>query len=166
MCMFGHRFHMMRATPRHTHSVSTSHPVRTSDRMPAGVQHGRGVASWQAPRSSRYTEAMPPLTTIQDMLYDATGAPLQGTLTITSIAGLDPEGDLIAASVITLDIIDGNLTAVLVPNMTGIPHVPTMAPYTATMESAGECVSTNYWMVPPSVVPLTVADVAQPIPQP
>lgn len=109
---------------------------------------------------------MPPLTTIRDMLYDATGKPLEGAAILTSPAMLTPDGDLIGASTLTIPITGGNIQAQLVPTTNATPAgQPTSGPipplaYQVTIESGGEHLYTQQWDVPPTNQVLTIEDVA------
>jgi len=99
--------------------------------------------------------ALPPLTTIQDVLYKADGTRFNGTLSIswTSFEAIDSSA--IAQQTTTVTVVDGNLRVQLVPTTTANPT----AFYTVKYSSDGKIQFTETWAVPSSAQPLRVRDV-------
>src|SRR5215470_4788822 len=99
--------------------------------------------------------ALPPLTTIQDVLYKADGTRFNGSLTISwnSFEAIDRSA--IAQQITTLTVVDGNLRVQLVPTTTASP----VASYNVKYASDGKVQFTETWAVPSSTQPLRVRDV-------
>jgi hypothetical protein len=99
--------------------------------------------------------ALPPLTTIQDVLYKADGTRFNGSLTIswTSFEAIDRSA--IAQQTTTVTVVNGYLRVQLVPTTTATPA----AAYTVKYASDGKVQFTETWVVPSSAQPLRVRDV-------
>src|SRR5947209_12351384 len=99
--------------------------------------------------------ALPPLTTIQDVLYKADGTRFNGNLSIswTSFEAIDRSA--IAQQATTVTVVDGNLRVQLVPTTTANPS----AFYSVKYSSDGRIQFNETWAVPSSVSPLRVRDV-------
>jgi hypothetical protein len=99
--------------------------------------------------------ATPPLTTIQDTLFNSDGSRFNGVITISWQSFEASDGSDIAASSIRLQIVNGLLYVQLVPTTTAI----TPAVYTVQYSNGGVSVYTEAWAVPASSTSLTVASV-------
>src|SRR5580658_10605628 len=100
-------------------------------------------------------EAQPALTTIQDVLYSANGTRFNGTMYITWSAFQAGDTSNIATSNVTLPIVNGVLSVMLVPTTTASAG----AQYNVTYNQNGVNQFSQVWAVPPSSVPLTIPDV-------
>jgi len=100
-------------------------------------------------------EAQPALTTIQDILYSANGTRFNGTMYITWSAFQAGDTSNIATSNITLPIVNGVLSVMLVPTTTASAG----AQYNVTYNQNGVNQFTQVWAVPPSSVALRIPDV-------
>lgn len=100
-------------------------------------------------------QAQPALTTIQDILYRADGTRFNGTIFISWNAFQAGDTSNIATAQVTLPIVNGVLSVQLVPTTTASAG----ANYQVTYNSQGVYQFTQTWAVPPSSVPLRVADV-------
>ena len=91
--------------------------------------------------------ALPPLTTIQDVLYKADGTRFNGNLSIswTSFEAIDRSA--IAQRSTTVVVVDGNLRVQLVPTTTATPS----AFYSVKYSSDGRIQFSETWAVPSSV---------------
>ncbi len=98
--------------------------------------------------------AQPPLTLIQDTLYQADGTKFQGMATISWSSFQASDLSNIAASVTRIPIVNGALWVQLVPTTNAV--VPSS--YTVTYNSSKVQFSET-WAVPPSSTPLQVKDV-------
>jgi hypothetical protein len=105
-----------------------------------------------------YSPAAPVLTTIQDVLYKADGAPFNGTLTISWNSFQSADNSAIVMQQFTVRVINGNLRVRLVPSATGTPPIE----YTVTYNSDGRIQFQEMWSVPASATPLRVRDVRVP----
>lgn len=99
--------------------------------------------------------ATPPLTTIQDVLFNSDGSRFNGVLTISWQSFEASDTSNIAASVEQLQITNGILYVQLVPTT----DADTPAIYTVQYNSNGSTVYTEAWAVPPSSSSLRVRDV-------
>jgi hypothetical protein len=102
--------------------------------------------------------AAPVLTTIQDVLYKADGAPFNGTLTISWNSFQAADNSAIVMQQLTVKVINGNLRVRLVPSATGTPPID----YSVTYNSDGRIQFQEMWSVPASATPLRVRDVRVP----
>jgi len=101
--------------------------------------------------------AGPTLTTIQDVVYLATGAPYNGIAIITWTPFVAGDSSNIATQSVTVNIVGGNLMVQLVPTTNANPS----GYYSVTYTSAGNDQFTESWAVPPSTRPLLMsADLA------
>jgi hypothetical protein len=96
--------------------------------------------------------AGPVLTTIQDVIYDANGAPYTGFAVITWTPFVAGDASPIGMQSVTVNITAGNLFVQLVPTTNATPP----GYYTVAFTSAGNDQFTQTWAVPPSTVPLRV----------
>lgn len=99
--------------------------------------------------------AGPTLTTIQDVVYLATGAPYNGIAIITWTPFVAGDLSNIATQSVTVNIVGGNLMVQLVPTTNASPS----GYYSVTYTSAGNDQFTESWAVPPSTKPLLISDV-------
>ncbi len=99
--------------------------------------------------------AVPPLTTIQDVLYKADGTFFSGTLFIEWKSFSAVDYSVIAMHSLTTPVVNGVLRVQLVPTTNATPA----ATYTVRYASDGRIQFTEIWAVPPSSVPLTLRDV-------
>jgi hypothetical protein len=99
--------------------------------------------------------AQPALTTIQDILYRADGTRFNGEIFISWNAFVAGDTSDIATALVKLPIVNGVLNVQLVPTTTASAG----ANYQVTYNSQGQFQFSQVWAVPPSSVPLTVADV-------
>jgi hypothetical protein len=99
--------------------------------------------------------ATPPLTTIQDTLFNSDGSRFSGVVTISWLSFEASDASDIAASSLRLQIINGLLYVQLVPTTTAITAVI----YTVQYSNAGATMYTEAWAVPASSTPLPVASV-------
>lgn len=99
--------------------------------------------------------AAPPLTTIQDVLFNSDGSRFNGVITISWQSFEASDTSNIAASSERLQIANGILYVPLVPTT----NADTPAVYTVQYNSGGSTVYTETWAVPPSSAPLRVRDV-------
>ena len=99
--------------------------------------------------------ATPPLTTIQDVLFNSDGSRFNGALTISWQSFEASDTTNIAASSELLQISNGILYVQLVPTT----NADTPAIYTVQYNSSGSTVYTEAWAVPPSSTSLRVRDV-------
>jgi len=100
-------------------------------------------------------QAQPAMTTIQDILYRADGTRFNGEIFITWNAFQAGDTSNIATAQVKLPIVNGVLKVELVPTTTASAG----ANYQVKYNSAGVYQFTQTWAVPPSSVPLRVADV-------
>src|SRR5215471_16594896 len=96
--------------------------------------------------------ALPPLTTIQDVLYKADGTRFNRSLTIswTSFEAIDRSA--IAQQTTTVNVVNGMLQVQLVPTTTATPA----SYYTVVYHSDGRIQFQETWAVPSSTQPLRV----------
>jgi hypothetical protein len=102
-----------------------------------------------------YALAVPPLTTIQDVLYKADGTRFNGTVTISWTSFQAMDNSTIATQSSTVKIVDGNLRVQLVPTTTSTPATY----YSVKYNSNGRIQFEETWSVPSSAQPLHVRDV-------
>jgi hypothetical protein len=100
-------------------------------------------------------QAQPALTTIQDILYRADGTRFNGEIFISWNAFVAGDTSDIATAQVKLPIVNGVLSVQLVPTTTASAG----ANYQVIYNSQGQFQFSQVWAVPPSSVPLTVADV-------
>jgi hypothetical protein len=100
-------------------------------------------------------EAQPALTTIQDILYRANGTRFNGEIFINWNAFVAGDTSEIATAQVKLPIVNGVLHVQLVPTTTASAG----ANYHVVYNSEGQFQFSQVWAVPPSSVPLRVADV-------
>ena len=99
--------------------------------------------------------AVPPLTTIQDVLYKADGTAFSGTLFIEWKSFEAVDYSTIATHSLTVPVINGVLRLQLVPTTNATPP----ATYTVRYSSDGRIQFTEVWAVPPNSGPLKLKDV-------
>ncbi|HLG97073.1 MAG TPA: hypothetical protein VKX49_12240 [Bryobacteraceae bacterium] len=99
--------------------------------------------------------AAPPLTTIQDVLFNSDGSRFNGVLTISWQSFEASDTTNIGASTDRLQITNGILYVQLVPTT----NADTPAIYTVQYNSSGSTMYTEAWAVPPSSTSLRVRDV-------
>lgn len=104
----------------------------------------------------------PTLTAIQDTLYTATGAPLEGEITITNTAFTDSNGNEIGAGMQQLAISQGDITLALVSNAGSTP--PTL--YVVDVLSAGNDQWPQYWLIPATGGPYRLSQIQATPPTP
>jgi hypothetical protein len=100
-------------------------------------------------------EAQPALTTIEDILYRADGTRFNGEIFINWNAFVAGDTSEIATAQVKLPIVNGVLHVQLVPTTTASAG----ANYNVVYNSQGQFQFSQVWAVPPSSVPLRVADV-------
>ncbi|HVP00102.1 MAG TPA: hypothetical protein VMT15_18655 [Bryobacteraceae bacterium] len=100
-------------------------------------------------------QAQPALTTIRDILYRADGTRFNGEIFISWNAFQAGDTSNIATAQVKLPIVNGVLSVQLVPTTTASVG----ANYQITYNGAGVYQFSQTWAVPPSSVPLRVADV-------
>jgi len=106
--------------------------------------------------------AVPPLTTIQDMLFKADGTAFNGTLFIEWKSFEAVDLSAIATHSLTVPVINGVLRVQLVPTTNATP----LATYTVRYSSDGRIQFSETWAVPPSTAPLKLRDVRVAVSQP
>jgi hypothetical protein len=99
--------------------------------------------------------ATPPLTTIQDVLFNSDGSRFDGVVTISWQSFEASDTTNIAASLEKLQITNGILYVQLVPTT----NADSPAVYTVHYNSSGSTSYSEAWAVPPSNAPLRVRDV-------
>jgi len=99
--------------------------------------------------------ATPPLTTIQDTIYNADGTVFSGTAEISWRSFTASDGSFVVMNIITLRVVNGSLRVKLVPTT----NATTAASYTVRYTSDGRTMATETWSVPASANALRVADV-------
>lgn len=107
-------------------------------------------------------EATPPLTTIQDTLYKADGTRFDGIAEIDWKSFQASDGSEIPQQRVTVRIYAGSLRVQLVPTT----NASRVVVYTVKFNSEGRTQFTEYWSVPPSLVPVrlsAVRTVQQPV---
>ena len=116
--------------------------------------HKLGAAALAACLATRLAAA-PTLTTVQDVVYLATGAPYNGVAIITWTPFVAGDSSNIATQSVTVNVVGGNLMVQLVPSTNASPA----GYYTVTFTSSGNDQFTETWAVPPSTKPLRVSEV-------
>ncbi len=99
--------------------------------------------------------AAPPLTTVQDILFNADGTKFNGTATISWNSFEASDMSNIPAHSFTTQIVNGLVRVQLVPTTNALSP----ASYTVVYNSDGSTQFTESWAVPPSNVPLRVRDI-------
>jgi len=100
-------------------------------------------------------EAIPPLTTISDTLYNADGTRFNGVVTISWPSFEASDASNIAAETENVQIDNGILNVQLVPTT----NADTSAIYTVQFTSSAGIQFGQAWAVPPSILPLRISDV-------
>src|SRR5271165_6895228 len=98
--------------------------------------------------------AAPPLTVVQDVLFNADGTKFNGVATIAWQSFQASDQSNIPAHSISTQIVNGLLRVQLVPTTNAL----SAASYTVTY-NAGNLQFVEYWAVPPANVPVRVKDV-------
>jgi trimeric autotransporter adhesin len=94
-------------------------------------------------------------TTIQDTVYEASGSPASGTVVVTWPTFTTANGSAVAAGTTSATLgAGGALTIALAPNANA---TPTGTYYTAALHLGDGTTSTEYWVVPVSTSPVTLA---------
>lgn len=104
--------------------------------------------------------AAPPLTQIQDVLYKADGTPFSGTATISWRSFTASDASSIPTNQVTVQIVSGLLRVRLVPTT----NARETAYYIVKFNADGRTQFTELWAVPPSAIPVRVADIRIPSP--
>ncbi len=104
--------------------------------------------------------AAPPTSPIRDTVYKADGTPLAAVVVISWPSFLAADGTSVPMGSITLPLVQGVLAARLVPTTTALTAVQ----YTARYVADGKTQLLETWMVPPSAVPLRIADIKITVP--
>jgi hypothetical protein len=99
--------------------------------------------------------AEPPLTVVQDILFNADGTTFNGLVTISWQSFEASDTSNIPASSISTQVINGLLRVQLVPTTNALSP----SSYTVVYNSGGSTQFTENWAVPPSNVPLPVSAV-------
>lgn len=99
--------------------------------------------------------AAPPLTTIQDTLYNADGSLFGGNAEVAWRSFTASDGSYIVMNQTSLRIVNGALKVRLIPTV----DATSAAYYTVRYSSDGRTMFTETWVVPASPTPLRVADV-------
>ena len=99
--------------------------------------------------------AEPPLTVVQDILFNADGTTFNGLVTISWPSFEASDTSNIPASSISTQVINGLLRVQLVPTTNALSP----STYTVVYNSGGSTQFTENWAVPPSNVPLPVSSV-------
>jgi hypothetical protein len=102
--------------------------------------------------------ATPPLTTIEDVLYNADGTRFNGVVTISWQSFVASDASNVAANTESISITNGNLYVQLTPTT----NAETSALYTVQFTSNRATQYSETWTVPPSILPLRVGDVLVP----
>lgn len=97
-------------------------------------------------------QAAPPVTTIQDTIFNADGSPFTGVLYISWPSFTASDSSVIGAQMLTVQVNSGYLNVQLVPTTTAQPQVT----YTVLYDSGGKNQYTETWAVPPSSTPLRI----------
>lgn len=101
------------------------------------------------------SQALPPLTTIQDMLYKADGTRFNGIIVVSWSSFDAADASNITSQSLTVKVVDGNLRVQLVPTANSTPATY----YTAKYNSDGKVQFQETWVVPTSATPVRVRDV-------
>jgi hypothetical protein len=99
--------------------------------------------------------AEPPLTVVQDILFNADGTTFNGLVTISWQSFQASDTSNIPASSISTQVINGLLRVQLVPTTNALSP----SSYTVVYNSGGSTQFTENWAVPPSNVPLPVSSI-------
>src|SRR5258708_29146173 len=99
-----------------------------------------------------------PLTTIQDILYTATGSRFSGVVTITWKSFDAADTSNVTAQAYRVQVRNGILYVQLIPTTNAV----TAASYTVQYSNIGGIRYSAVWVVPPSATPLRVRDVRLP----
>lgn len=106
-----------------------------------------------------------PQTQVQDVLLNADGSPIDGTVEISWPSFTAPDGSTIAANRVVINIVNGVIGVPLVPNLGASPEGTS---YEATFTLSTGVIVTEYWVVPESIDPVSVSAirvVETPVPQ-
>ncbi len=104
---------------------------------------------------SSQLSAAPPLTTINDVLYNADGTRFNGVLTISWQSFVASDASNVAANAESVTITNGILYVQLIPTT----NAETSAIYSVRYTSSRATQYSETWTVPPSLLPLRVSDV-------
>ena len=104
---------------------------------------------------SSQLSAAPPLTTINDVLYNADGTRFNGFLTISWQSFVASDASNVAANAESVTITNGILYVQLIPTT----NAETSAIYSVRYTSSRATQYSETWTVPPSLLPLRVSDV-------
>lgn len=115
----------------------------------------RSVASVVTLLAAAAAVSAPPVTTIDDTLYKADGAPFQGVLMINWRSFEGPGASNIPTNSLTVQVKAGRLYVKLVPTTTSA----VAAYYSVRYVSSGSVQFTELWSVPPSETALRVRDI-------
>lgn len=99
--------------------------------------------------------ATPPLTVVQDVLFNADGTQFNGIATISWQSFVASDMSNIPAHSLTTQVVNGLLRVQLVPTTNALSP----ASYTVVYSSSGNAQFTESWAVPSSNVPLRVRDI-------
>lgn len=99
--------------------------------------------------------AEPPLTVVQDILFNADGTTFNGLVTISWQSFEASDTSNIPAHSISVQVINGLLRVQLVPTTNALSP----ASYSIVYNSGGSTQFTENWAVPPSNIPLPVSAV-------
>lgn len=102
--------------------------------------------------------AAPPLTTIDDVLYNADGTLFNGVVTISWQSFVASDASNVAANTESVNITQGILFVQLIPTT----NAETSAIYNVQYNSNRGTQYSESWTVPPSILPLRVSDVRVP----
>lgn len=99
--------------------------------------------------------AAPPLTVVQDILFNADGTTFSGLVTVSWLSFEASDMSNIPADSLSFQIVNGLLRLPLVPTTNALSP----ASYTVVYNTGGATQWTENWAVPPSNVPLPVSSV-------
>jgi len=106
--------------------------------------------------------AVPPLTTVQDVIYKADGTRFNGQITVSWSSFEASDNSAIATQMLTVKVVDGVLRVKLVPNTNATPQTY----YSVVYNSDGKVQFNETWAVPPSTQALRLRDVRIAAPAP
>ncbi len=101
------------------------------------------------------SNAAPPLTVVQDVLYKADGTRFDGIAQISWKSFQTADGSEIPQQTISLRIANGSLHVLLAPTTNALRT----ATYTVKFNADGRTQFTEYWAIPPSAAPLKLRDI-------
>lgn len=131
--------------------------MEVGEQMGPARRAGRVLAVWLWGWAAM---AAPPLTQIHDMLYKADGTPFTGSATISWRSFTAADASNIPTNQVTVQVVAGLLRVRLVPTT----NARETAYYIVKFNAEGRTQFTELWAVPPSAVPLRVADIRIPSP--